>query len=135
MAKNKRRSGREHDQLQTLKNENRALKRQIASLRKQLARTDIDQYENLKSLVEKEKRVKTKKNVITDLEKEAKRWECWECKAGVLFRIPVFRRDGEFYFRMCNNCKNRTRLKKATKAKEKGITKEDLDKLNEKTKS
>lgn len=135
MAKNKRRSGREHDQLQTLKNENRALKRQIASLRKQLARTDIDQYENLKTLVEKEKKNKNKKDIISDLEKEAKRWECWECKAGVLTRIPVFRRDGEFFFRICSNCKNRTRLKKATKNHEKGITKEELDKLNEKPKS
>lgn len=41
----------------------------------------------------------------------ATNWDCFKCDDGVLRIIIVNRMDGKHYFRACNKCENRTRLK------------------------
>lgn len=108
MAKNKQRSGREYDTLQKLKSENRNLKKQIKSLRKQIIQLETSQYKNLKDISHSD-------TLEEDLKTEAKKWDCWECQIGALKYIPVFQRDKEMYFRMCTNCRHRTKLKPVKK--------------------
>jgi hypothetical protein len=103
---------REYDDLQKLKYENRKLKRQVSSLRKQIARINIYEYENLKDLLDKHDQEDRHQTLIEQKEKDKKRWECFKCKVGYL-KLKIFeRRDGIFYFRKCNNCENRTKTQK-----------------------
>ena len=57
---------------------------------------------------------------ITDMqhqiqEAEERSWECYKCDDGTLRLIIINKRNEEWYFRSCNNCKNRTRMKKYKK--------------------
>lgn len=97
--------------LEKLKEENKKLKRQISSLRKQIDRLDLDseRFNQLRDLAnlqyEEEKRIKKDKKL-----KEL--WRCFDCGEGFLKLVIVPKRDGASYFRKCNNCSKRTKLKK-----------------------
>lgn len=111
MARNKHSRDGEYSKDQRLRHEIKRLKRQNDQLRKQLARVDLERYQNVKDILEKhdqEERDQALQEQETNLKKI---WECWECKQGVLQYIPVMRRDGNFYFRRCRVCGHRTRLK------------------------
>lgn len=97
---------------QRLKGENDKLKRQIASLRKQIARLDLDRYETIKDLIKEhyqEDRAEEGKQILESLKKT---WACHDCDTGYL-EIFVYNRGGEtWYYRICNNapaCLNRTK--------------------------
>jgi hypothetical protein len=104
---------REFDLLQKIKEENKRLKRELAALRKQISRLDIDRYENLKELVQKQYEEDKKIEKTDNLDNH--RWLCWNCKKDVLKLTILHRRDGEFYYRFCQNCKKRTKLQKYDK--------------------
>jgi len=105
---------KEQNQLQRLQRENEKLKRTIASLRKQLSRLDIDQYQNLKEIIESQEVFETNLNKQEELNKLKKKWECHGCGRDYLKLIIVPRLDGVRYFRRCTTCGNRTKMKKYT---------------------
>ena len=112
MGKSKR-GDREYSREQRLIQENRVLKRQVASLRKMLARIDLDRYENAKELIEnhyQEDRAEEGKAILENLKME---WKCHEehC-SGYLEIILYTRRDGTYYYRQCTDCDNRTKSQK-----------------------
>jgi len=39
-------------------------------------------------------------------------WECHNCRQDCLRIVILARRDGEFYFRRCNSCGKKTKLKR-----------------------
>jgi DNA-directed RNA polymerase subunit RPC12/RpoP len=101
--------------LDKLKHENKVLKKHVASLRKQLQRIDIDRYENIKEIIHKHDSGEHSDDLKPHEESLKKIWECFECSGGVLQLTVLNRRDGEFYYRKCNNCNHRTKLKPFTK--------------------
>jgi Zn finger protein HypA/HybF involved in hydrogenase expression len=113
--KRRKYNNKEQDELQKYKRENDKLKRQVSSLRKQLAKIDIGRYENLQDMMQKFDAQEVKENQENDIREQEKKWKCHNCSDGVL-RLKVFeRQDGIMYFRKCDNCDNRTELKKWNK--------------------
>lgn len=102
----------DYELLDKLKHENKKLKKQISALRKQIAKLDIDRYENLKELVDKHNEQDLEEQKIKEEEFLNKKWQCHECHEGVLKLKILERRDGIWYYRSCNLCKNRTKLKR-----------------------
>jgi len=110
--------------------ENQKLKRTISSLRKQLARIDLDRYDSVKEIIEQyyqEDRAEEGKAVLETLKKQ---WSCKECEDGTM-EIYVFNRaGGTFYYRICSSapiCTNRTLAKPYLASNVKGI----MRKINE----
>lgn len=104
---------KEIDQLQKIKKENDALKREVKQLRKQLDRASSQRYFSLEDMAEKQKKeaeedAKAKKEAALQ---EKRR--CWVCGKGTLKLIPFPRRDGIFYYRSCTTetCGHKTKLK------------------------
>lgn len=96
---------------QSLIKENQALKRQIQSLRKTIARLDLDRYPIIKELIQenyKEDRAEEGKEILENLKKS---WACKECD-GYL-EICIWNRGKDtIYYRVCSNsprCGNRTK--------------------------
>jgi hypothetical protein len=109
---------KEQDELQKTKRENDKLKKQVSSLRKQLARIDIGRYENLQDLMEKFDKQEIEDSLKRNEEEQEKRWKCFKCDGGVL-QLKVFERhDGIVYLRKCDSCDNKTKLKKWDKSVE-----------------
>jgi len=111
---------REYDLLAKLKYENKKLKKRISGLRKQLDRIDLDRYHNLKGMIEKHDREDHEVQLAESEMKLRRIWECWKCRDGILRYIPLSRRDGEYYLRKCDNCENRTKVKKLTTTVKRG---------------
>lgn len=117
MGRNKY-SDREYSELDKLKQENKQLKKRVESLRKQISRLDIDRYNNIKELVNKYNEEDNKEQFKAEQKKLKQRWECHECRNGFLVLTILNRRDTTMYFRKCNNCNHRTKLKKYTESVE-----------------
>lgn len=101
---------KELDQLQTLKRENEKLKRQISSLRKQLARIDLDRYVHVKSIVEDHLAgQEVEQSTQSMLESMKNTWKCHSCSDGHM-EIETYSKAGNlWYYRSCSNkCGNRT---------------------------
>lgn len=116
MKSRTRRSGRELDLLDRLKNENKRLKQQVAQLRKLITKFDLDRYNDFKDVLEANERLEAKFNK-QEAKKELKRvWECWDCGEGILKLTILPRRDGTFYWRCCSNpeCGKRTKTQPYT---------------------
>ena len=103
---------KEQDQLQKLQRENEKLKRTIQSLRKQMARIDIDQYQNLKEIIESQDSYNTEESKKDELKKLKEKWQCHDCARDYLKLIIIPRLDGMFYVRRCGNCGKKTKIKK-----------------------
>jgi rubrerythrin len=103
---------KEFDLLQKLKAENKKLKRENSRLKKELSKIDLDRYNNLKELVEVQRK---EDKIIHEEEKKQilkERWECFKCGEDAL-RLMIFNRlDGVFYYRRCPTCGHRTKMKK-----------------------
>lgn len=115
MARSKtKRSGTEFDLLDRLKHENAKLKREISKLRKLIQRADLERLDHLESLIDEQRRFD--KEIRKDREKAKSKWLCHSCNRGYMMPRIFKRRDGDFYYRMCNNedCSNRTKMKKLT---------------------
>ena len=106
MSKSIKRGDKEYDQLARLKHENKKLKRQVKQLRKIIDKLDLDRYHDVKDLIDQLEKSESSKSVPND------KWKCWDCVDGVLRMHPIMRPDGEFYFRMCDVCRKRTKLKR-----------------------
>lgn len=110
--KRRKYSDSEQDDLQRLKRENDKLKRQISALRKQLARIDINRYENLQDLIHKYDKQEAEEILAKEQKSNEEKWKCYHCQDGVL-RLKIYQRlDGIFYNRKCDQCPNKTKLKK-----------------------
>lgn len=112
---------------QRLIQENRMLKRQVSSLRKQIARIDLDRYDSVKEMIQehyKEGKEEQGKEILENLKKS---WACRECEDGYL-EIFVFNRGSDtIYYRICSNapgCINRTKAQTYTPTV-KGIMRKD----------
>ena len=123
MGKSKR-SDREFSREKKLIHENRILKRQIASLRKQLARLDLDRYSNLKETIEQhyqEDREQEGKGILERLKQE---WRCKQPGCEGYLEIFLFNKiNCTYYYRKCNCCPNRTPSQKYDPDQVKGILK------------
>ena len=105
---------KELKEIQALRRENAKLKKQISKLRRVITKIDLDQHAFVKDLlVSQENEDGKHEEITTRLEKENK-WLCHDCEKGVLRIIVVNRRDGTFYFRKCDCCSKRTKMKKFT---------------------
>lgn len=105
-----RRGDKERSREQELKFENRKLRREVSSLRKQLARLDLDRYSQVRDIVQEHYAdEEVELNTQDMLESLKNTWKCHECSDGHL-EINIYSKLGEpWYFRQCNNCTNRTK--------------------------
>ena len=106
---------KEQDDLQRIKRENDKLKKQVSSLRKQLVKIDINRYENLQDLIHKFDKQEVEESLEKNKQDEEKRWKCFECEEGTLRLKVIERPNGIVYLRKCDNCVNKTKLKKWNK--------------------
>lgn len=124
MGKSKR-GEREFTREQKLVQENRILKRQVAALRKQLARVDLDRYTNLKETIDKHYQEDNAQEGRDILEKIKKEWACQQPSCEGYLEIFLFTKiDSTWYYRKCNCCTNRTKAQKYS-PDVKGIMKKD----------
>jgi len=107
-----KRGTKEYNRLQETLHENKRLKKTISKLRKQISRLDLDRYHNLKEIIEKHDRENQGESLAKAEAKIRKIWECWKCRVGVLIQIPINKCGTEYYFRKCNNCDYRTKMKR-----------------------
>lgn len=106
-------------------NEINQLKRQVSSLRKQLARIDLDRYSHVRDIVEEHYAEEERELSTSDMLKSMKdQWKCHECGVGHLEICLYTRQDGTFYYRHCNNCTNRTKSQKYDPNTVQGIIKD-----------
>jgi hypothetical protein len=121
------RGDKEYSRLQEVLHENRKLKKEISSLRKQLGRLDLDRHSYVREIVDehltKQDQEISTKQMLNSLKNE---WACRECGNGYLEIYLYTRRDGTFYVRQCNNCAHRTRSQRHT-PEVRGIIKIDED--------
>lgn len=110
----KRMCEKDYDKLDKLKEENKKLKRQISTLRKQIDRLDLDnsKYDHIRELAAQQ--YEEEKNT-SKAKKLREKWKCYECGSGVLKLIIIPSPGGLKYFRSCNNCDNRTKAKQYNK--------------------
>ncbi len=126
VAKNTRGS-KEFTREQRLIKENRQLKRELAHLRKQITRIDVDRFETIKEMVtdyqEAERLQENLGNPNSNIEALKKQWECRDCGTGTL-EISLYSKMGQtFYYRKCNNCPKRTKGQRYDSNSVKGIIK------------
>lgn len=104
------RGDKEYTRLQEALNENKRLKRENASLRKQLARLDLDRHSYVKDILDEhfqqEEQAESTEKMLKRLKEE---WKCHECHVGYLEITLYNKLDQTWYFRQCNNCTNRTK--------------------------
>ena len=109
----------EQDLLQKLKRENAKLKTEIAKLRKQIARLDLDRFANFRETLDRLDEIEMEQAIKRrDRQVSTDKWKCWTCKQGYLKLVVFERRDGVYYFRKCESCSKRTKLKRYTSAVE-----------------
>ena len=122
-----KRSSSDFDQIDKLKHENQKLKRQISQLRKQIARLDLSRYTNIKELVDKYEHEDQEEKKKEHKDQIKKLWECFQCRSDHLRMVTFERKDGVFYFRKCNSCNHRTKLKRLTSdTKEGPLSSDDM---------
>ena len=125
MSRNTR-GEKEYSRLQEALHENKKLKREIASLRKQLAKIDLDRYSYVSDIVQEhlaeEKEEQTTTQMLQSMKNE---WQCRDCGVGYLEIHLYTRPDGTHYYRMCNNCSKRTKGQRYEPGKVRGIIKND----------
>lgn len=126
MARNMR-GAKEFTREQRLIKENRQLKRELAHLRKQISRLNLEELESAKQQVFDQEEGMRLNDVIgepnAELERLKQAWACNECESGWL-EIILYSKCGETnYFRKCSNCNKRTKGKRYDKESVKGITK------------
>ena len=109
-----RRGHKEHTREQQLLYQNKALKREIASLRKQLARIDLDRYSHIKDIIEKSYQMEEELEGLEILEKLKDAWKCYECMRGYMEIMLYNRPDSTWYSRQCTNCSHRTKSQRYT---------------------
>lgn len=124
MSKNSR-GTKEYSRMQEALHENKKLKREIASLRKQLARIDLDRHGYVKDILEEhygeEQSEKTTEKMLQSLKDQ---WKCHKCPEGHLEIMLYDKLEETWYFRKCNKCPNRTVSQKYSPDTVQGIIKQ-----------
>lgn len=107
-----RRGDKELSREQELKYENQKLRREVSSLRKQLARIDLDRYSHVRDMIEEHLSDNEAILTVEDLSNSMKNeWKCHKCDQGHLEIYKYPRGPGEAYYRICSRapaCTNRT---------------------------
>lgn len=105
-----RRGDKERSREQELKYENNKLRREVSSLRKQLARIDLDRYGYVRDMIDEhladQVEIVTTEDMLKSMKNE---WKCHECNAGHLEIYPYGKMGETWYYRKCNNCPHRTK--------------------------
>jgi hypothetical protein len=104
-----RRGEKEYSREQKLIHENKRLKRQVDSLRKQLARLDLDRYSQVRDVLEAHYAEDNEQNSADLLDRLKHEWACRECGKGNLEIILYTKASEPWYFRRCNLCEHRTK--------------------------
>lgn len=99
---------------QRLVHENQQLKREVARLRKNLAKLDLDRYENVKDAINEHYQDDRAEEGQRILQKVKDQWLCHSCGIGHLQMIVYNKPGGTFYFRKCDKCAKRTAPKQYT---------------------
>ncbi len=105
-----RRGDKERSNEQRLKYENQKLRREVSSLRKQLARLDLDRHAYVHDIVQEhlahEDADQSAQGMLNSMKNA---WKCHSCNAGHL-EIQTYTKMGElWYYRSCSNeCGHRT---------------------------
>lgn len=104
---------KEIDQLQKIKKENEALKREIKLLRKQIDRIPPHRMEALEDLANRQRKEAEEELNARKLEQLKNKWQCWECGKGYLKLLIFPRRGSVVYYRQCTQegCGHRTNMK------------------------
>lgn len=106
-----KRGEKERSREQELKYENSKLRREVSSLRKQLARLDLSRYNHVREILEEHSKTEesnSAKKVMAQLEHH---WKCYDCGDGILEIIVYSKIGSEHYYRQCNCCSKRTKSK------------------------
>lgn len=117
------RGSKEFSREQRLIKENRQLKRELAHLRKQIARIDVDRFETIKELCQEsaESNKSCQEETSSNIEALRKEWACLKCESGWLEIILYSKLGQTFYYRKCSKCENRTKGKRYNSESVKGI--------------
>lgn len=105
-----RRGDKERSREQELKYENSKLRREVSSLRKQLARLDLDRHSYVRDIVEEHLAgQEIDQSTEAMLRSMKNTWKCHQCNQGHL-EIKTYSKLGEiWYYRTCSNeCGHRT---------------------------
>lgn len=108
-----RRGDKERSREQELKYENQKLRREVSSLRKQLARLDLDRHVYVREIVEEHLAMEEVEESTEAMLKSLKNtWKCNNCHEGHL-EIQLYNKMSEtWYYRSCSNdCGHRTKSK------------------------
>ena len=104
---------------QRLYHENEKLKKQLAQLRKQLARIDLDRYSNVRDIVHKHYQQEDAElhaqREAESLEQLKREWKCVKCSDGHLEILLINKMNDLWYYRKCICCPHRTKLQKYNK--------------------
>jgi regulator of replication initiation timing len=119
LSKNTR-GNKEFTRLQESLYENKRLKREISSLRKQLARLDLDRHGYVKDIIEEHCAQEESAEMMKRLKNE---WKCHVCGIGYLEIFTYNRINDTYYYRKCSNCIHRTKSQKYDPEEVKGIVK------------
>jgi hypothetical protein len=109
-----KRGSKEFTREQRLLHENMQLKRKVAQLRKELARLDLDRYENIKEAMEEH----FPEQAADNTKLLASIRQAWACKmpncTGTLEIFLYSKMGNLWYYRLCDapGCKNRTKAQK-----------------------
>lgn len=122
-----RRGDKERSNEQRLKYENNKLKREVSSLRKQLARLDLDRHSYVNDIVQEHLANESEEFSTQDMLDSMKNtWKCRICNEGHL-EINLYGKMGDtWYYRKCSNCDHRTKSQIYTPSV-KGIIKEPTE--------
>lgn len=123
------RGGKEYTRLQEVMHENKKLRKEISSLRKQLARLDLDRHDYVKTIVDEHFASEEREESTTKmLERLKNAWKCHNCGDGFL-EIHLYSKMGEpWYFRQCSCCPNRTKSQRYDPDKVDGPIKDSVTK-------
>lgn len=103
----------------------------MASLRKQVSRSNPEKYEAVVALLHQQRNEDTlmtseAKSRVSKKEELLKRWQCHKCEGGTLvlrfFDHPI---SGMRYYRKCTKCPHKTKMQGYTEKVE-GLHEEDV---------
>lgn len=128
MGKSKR-SDKEYTREQKLSKENKMLKRELAHLRKQISRLDLEGLEAAKQVhFDQEEKSRLNEAVgepNSGLERLRETWTCKDCNSGWLEIFLYPKMASTWYYRICSNslCKKRTKGQRYDEQSVRGILK------------
>jgi rubrerythrin len=106
---------KEFTELDKLKKENKILKRQLSRLRKLLDRVDLENYQNLRELVEKQHKEDLEIDKLKQSNRIKQKWQCKKCFEDYLRTYILQKRNSTSYYRRCPTCGHRTKSKQYNK--------------------